>query len=110
MLGGIIFQMSKSPYFRVCAIPPNECPVAITAYVGLASEFFTRFFTQKPLHKPQPRIPLDIEDAKLTDPNASYLSVYSFAESRMVVGVELDTRMKLMIGGLAFSTLVIFIR
>jgi hypothetical protein len=80
--------------------------VSITAYVTFATEFFTRLFTRKPL-----RQALQFSDIELVvgaDPQGSYST--STASPKLADGAQVSGRMKLMIIGLAISTLLIFIR
>jgi hypothetical protein len=86
--------------------------VAITAYVFFATEFFTRLFTQKPL-RDAPR-PSDIELASGRTAEDSQGSLVGYSSSvlngKRGNGVQISGHMKLMIAGLTFSTVVIFIR
>jgi hypothetical protein len=85
--------------------------VAITAYIGLAAEFFTRFFSRKAIHHEASKPIRDMETSSyitLMDSNGTSAPFQS--KNRMVIGMEMDTRMKFMIFGLFFSTLVIYVR
>jgi hypothetical protein len=88
MLGGIAFQMA-----------------AITVYVACAAEFFIRYILDRPVRAVVPKDPL---------PRADNGTVSSHEKSSPVVpGTHrrlLPKNIKLMIVGLIFSTLVIFIR
>lgn len=80
----------------------TSATVAITLYVALASEFLVRYFKNKPIH------PAD-------GPNASRKSEesamgYQDQQDKFGGGTTLTTKVKLMLAGLVFSTLVIFIR
>ncbi|KAI0954416.1 hypothetical protein AcV7_007655 [Taiwanofungus camphoratus] len=86
MLGGIAFQLGADMFagsHRTTLILRDVVPVAaITIYIILAAEFVLRFLYNRPLRS---------------------------AESTMT-GYGLDRNMKLMLLGLAFSSLVIYIR
>jgi hypothetical protein len=84
MLGGIAFQM-----------------VGITIYVALASEFFWRYFTRRPIRT---------VGAAPSDHTLAFKESPSDEKPTLDLGMALSRRLKLMIFGLLFSTLVIFIR
>jgi hypothetical protein len=96
MLAGIVFQLA-----------------AIIVYVGLASEFFIRWSLDKPVRTINDINPKGAEAglAEVSSANITYITPDS--ERTVVVGgkqQELDRRARLMISGLAFSTLCILIR
>jgi hypothetical protein len=95
-------------------IQTNGSAVAITAYVALASEFFTRFVTRKPLHTSTAKVAIDLESMESRSSLAPFKTggsqSYAPVSSNMVVGSEATTGVKLMLAGLCFSTVVLFIR
>jgi hypothetical protein len=85
--------------------------VAITAYIGLATEFFTRLFSRKAIRSEVLEHTRDAETGSSTTLIGGNGSSAPFqSEKRAIIGTEIDTRMQLMIFGLCFSTLVIYIR
>jgi hypothetical protein len=85
--------------------------VAITAYIGLATEFFTRLFSRKAIRSEVLEHTRDAETGSSTTLIGGNGSLApSQSEKRAIIEREIDTRMKLMIFGLCLSTLVIYIR
>jgi hypothetical protein len=86
MLAGIAFQM-----------------VGITLYVGLASEFLWRYITRRPV-RAGGAVASDHSAIELAD------KASQSQEGSMLDRSKATKRIKLMLSGLVFSTLVIFIR
>ncbi|KDQ63571.1 hypothetical protein JAAARDRAFT_29591 [Jaapia argillacea MUCL 33604] len=83
MLGGIVFQMA-----------------AITVYVACAAEFFWCFYHDKP-----------VRDTGTTVTSPVYVNeVESGSQNKLSRAMAIDKNTRLMILGLAFSTVTIFIR
>lgn len=89
MLGGIATQM-----------------VAITIYATLAFEFLWRYFTDRPVRKVAPTAQVPEDGTMVSTGNNGHIEKADGAIHRR----GLSRRLKLMIFGLVFSTLVIFIR
>lgn len=85
MLAGIVFQMGKlttvGSYIRIAQTTSSA---AITIYVTLASEFILRFLSNNPISKPETKEEYQVQ--------------------------PLDKQTKLMLLGLAFTSITIFIR
>jgi hypothetical protein len=76
--------------------------------VAFASEFFTRVTLHKPLRTPAPR-DVELDGAQARAENTSTIGLTSPYGKGMEHHV-VDRKVKLMVVGLAFSTLVIYIR
>ena len=108
MLGGIIFQFSKTVndllfsdgiftilfYFLV----------ALNIFIALAIEFVTRYALRRPVRK----IPSAQNSGSSTpDTNESFANLQI---EKMNSGQRLKTKMRLLLGGMAFSILCLYIR
>jgi hypothetical protein len=88
MLGGIAFQMA-----------------AITVYVACAAEFFVRYILDRPIRAVVAKDPVSRTDNGTVSSQEKSSPVVQGTHRRL-----LPKNIKLMIVGLIFSTLVIFIR
>ncbi len=91
MLGGIVFQLGLSLSFTHPSTSVNAFTVVMTLFLGLAGEFFYRFFTDSPI--PGRRVETEGSHVTLT-----------------ASGYELSTDMRVMLVALFFSTACLYIR
>ncbi len=94
MLGGIIFQLSE---YQIASATRNTqvdffMTVVIVVYSSLSTEFLFRYFYDRPLGSGVPA-----NQSQTTLSSQEYRG-------------EMDTKMEIMIGGLCFNILCLFIR
>jgi hypothetical protein len=116
MLGGILFQMGTGFCSSAGRLLTLINPAAITAFVGFALEFFIRFALHRPIHMsvPQASSSSTMELNPMGTQGDDVVEVDDTEVAKFKAGrrdrLELTRRLKLMISGLAVSTVLIFIR